>query len=80
MRHGHGLADEARQKLIDEQRKIVQGVVNASDYKKFEGKEIEYHSVELRKYTGHLLDEDANRDPRTQPILYASCDPLGLQI
>jgi hypothetical protein len=55
------LSDEGRRKVIDDQRKIVQSVVDASDYKKFEGKQIEYHSKELRKYIGPLLDVGNNQ-------------------
>lgn len=56
-----GLANDARQKLIDRQVNAVQSVADSEEYLTFRTKELTRHTTDLRNMIGPLLNIDADR-------------------
>lgn len=59
--HSTGLANEARQKLIDKQVSIVSEVIQAADYREYNSVALGFHSKRLRDMLGPILNDDADR-------------------
>lgn len=56
-----GLCNEARQKLIDEQTEVVNGILRHPQYTSFKNTQCNYHSKHLRDLIGPLLNDEADR-------------------
>jgi hypothetical protein len=55
------LANEARQKLIDQQARAVQTIIASSNYQDFRSTQLSHHSKRLRDMLGPLLNQGCPR-------------------
>jgi hypothetical protein len=56
-----GLANEARQNLIDRQARAVQSIISSKDYQSFRSLQLNYHTKRLRDMLGPLLNTNTQR-------------------
>ena len=56
-----GLANEARQKLIDRRATAIQGIFSGNGFEKWRKDELELHSRNLRNTIGAMINETALR-------------------
>ncbi|KAF4628284.1 hypothetical protein G7Y89_g9866 [Cudoniella acicularis] len=56
-----GLANEARQGLVDQQARAVQSIISAGNYQAYRSTQLAYHTKRLRDMLGPMLNDNISR-------------------